>query len=289
LSKACTTFGESGLAIEERELSALRHLGLNEYESRIYLVLVRKGPIKAGEISFFGQVPRTKTYGAIRELERKGLLRVIPGKPELYAPLSPSEVLMPLVTKLNKEVRNTEELIHALALTYESSKYVKREAPKEASEFWEIEGRQAIFNKLNQIMNDASKSVNYSTSASGLIRAYKAHSEILENAKKRGATVRFLTQISAENSGVARELSEVVDLKRLEKPFANSFVSVDSKELVVIESRPDDLRTDRGTDLAIWTTNKLLIELHEQLFDRVWNSLPVPSEVTDRYRGQKKA
>jgi sugar-specific transcriptional regulator TrmB len=269
------------LAIEEKELSALRHLGLNEYESRIYLVLVRKGPIKAGEISFFGQVPRTKTYGAIRELERKGLLRVIPGKPELYAPLSPSEVLMPLVTKLNREVQNTEELVHALTLTYESSKYIRREEPKEASEFWEIEGRQAIFNKLNQILNDASKSVNYCTGTSGLIRAYKAHSEILENAKKRGAIVRFLAKISPENSGVARELSEVVDLKRLDQPFANSFVSVDSKELVVIESRPDDLRTDRGSDLAIWTTNKLLIELHEQLFERVWNSLPVSS-------GQKK-
>ena len=264
------------MAIEERELSALRHLGLNEYESRIYLVLVRKGPIKAGEISFFGQVPRTKTYGAIRELERKGLLRVMPGKPELYAPLSPSEVLMPLVTKLNKEVKNTEELVQALTLTYESSKYVKREVPKEASEFWEIEGRQAIFNKLNQIMNGASKSVNYCTTASGLIRAYKGHSEILENARKRGATVRFLAPILAENSGVARELSEVVELKQLEKPFTHSFVSVDSEELVVIESRPNDLRTDRGSDLAIWTTNKLLVELHEQLFERVWNSLPVP-------------
>jgi sugar-specific transcriptional regulator TrmB len=270
------------LAIEERELSALRHLGLNEYESRIYLVLVRRGPIKAGEISFFGQVPRTKTYGAIRELERKGLLRVLPGKPELYAPLSPNEVLMPLVTKLNKEVGNTEELVHALTLTYESSKYVKREEPKEASEFWEIEGRQPIFNKLNQIMNDASKSVNYCTSSLGLIRAYKAHSEILENARKRGAAVRFLAQISTENSGVARELGEVVELKRTDQPFASTFVSVDSKELVVIESRPDDLRTDRGSDVAIWTTNSLLIEVHEQLFNRVWDGIPASS-------GRKKA
>lgn len=262
-----------GLVVEEGELSALRHLGLNEYESRIYLVLVRMGPIKAGEISFFGQVPRTKTYGAIRELERKGLVHIIPGKPELYAPSSPSEVLMPLVTKLNKEVKDTEELVRTLTLTYESSKYVKREIPKEASEFWEIEGRQVISNKLNQIMSDASKSINYCTGASGLIRAYKAHSETLEKARKRGATVRFLAQISAESSGVARELSEIVDLKRLEMPFANNFVSVDARELVVIESRPDDLRTDRGSDRAIWTTNKMLVELHEQLFDRVWKGL----------------
>ena len=58
------------MAIEARELSALRHLGLTEYESRTYLVLVRMGPIAAREPSFSGQVPRTETYRAIGELER---------------------------------------------------------------------------------------------------------------------------------------------------------------------------------------------------------------------------
>lgn len=265
------------MSVDEAELNALRHLGLTDYESRIYLVLVRSGPIKAGEISFFGQVPRTKTYGAIRELQRKGLLRVIPGKPELYAPSSPSEVLMPLVTKLNKEVKSTEELVHNLTLTFESNKYVKRELPKEADEFWELDGRRNIFNKLNQILTDSAKSINYCTSPAGLIRAYKAHSETLESIRKRGATVRVLSPISSENSGVARELAEVVDFRVLDKPFRTSFVSVDGRELVVIESRPEDLRTDRGTDLAIWTTNKLLIELHEQLFETVWNAArPLP-------------
>src|SRR3989337_219267 len=270
--------GKEGLSVDERELSALRHLGLTEYESRIYLVLVKMGPIKAGEVSFHGQVPRTKAYGAIRELERKGLLRVIPGKPELYAPSSPSEVLMPLVTKLNKEVKSTEELVHNLTGTYESNKYVKREVPKEAGEFWKIDGRKNIFNKLNQIMTDASKSISYCTSATGLIRAYKAHSEILENVRKRGAIVRVLSPITTENSGVARELGEIVEVKRLDKSFGTSFMSVDARELVVIESRPEDLRTDRGTDLAIWTTNKLLIELHEQFFERIWNTSPAIPE-----------
>ena len=65
------------MSVEEKEVAALQRLGLTEYESKIYLVLVRKGSIKASEVSFFGQVPRTKTYGAIKELERKGLLHVI--------------------------------------------------------------------------------------------------------------------------------------------------------------------------------------------------------------------
>lgn len=127
-------------------------------------------------------------------------------------------------------------------------------------------------------MTDASKSISYCTSATGLIRAYKAHSEILENVRRRGAIVRVLSPITTENSGVARELGEIVEVKRLDKSFGTSFVSVDARELVVIESRPEDLRTDRGTDLAIWTTNKLLIELHEQFFERIWNTSPAIPE-----------
>ena len=155
------------MAVEEKEVGAIQRLGLTEYESKIYLVLVRQGPIKASEISFFGQVPRTKTYGALKELERKGLLRIIPGKPEIYAPCSPSEVLMPLVTKLNRDVKDSEGVVQELSVAFESSKFVKRDIPKEATEFWQIDGRQNLFNKLNQILSDASKTIKYCTSARG--------------------------------------------------------------------------------------------------------------------------
>ena len=131
--------------------------GSQSTTSRIYLVLIKMGPIKASELSFFGQLPRTKTYGAIKELERKGLLRIIPGKPESYAPSSPSEVLMPLVTKLSHELGVAEEIVQNLAVAYESSKFVKRDTPKEAEQFWEIQGRPGIINKLNQIFGEASE------------------------------------------------------------------------------------------------------------------------------------
>ena len=260
------------MAIEEREVAAIQRLGLTEYEARIYLALVKLGPIKASELSFFGQIPRTKTYGAVKELERKGLLHVLPGKPGLYAPSSPSEVLVPLVSKLSGEVNESEKVVQGLTLSFESRKYVKGDVPKEASEFWRIDGRRSLFEKLNGMLNDASEAVNYCTTGPGLIRAFRAHSDGLEKAGKRGALVRILASISAENTGVARELSHIAQLRKLEGSLASSFVSVDSKELVIIESKPDDLRTDRGSDSAIMTTNKLLIELSAALFDQIWKS-----------------
>ena len=262
------------MSVEEHQLNALHRLGLTEYEARIYLVLVKRGPIKASELSFFGQIPRTKTYGAINELQRKGLLNIIDGKPEVYSAVSPGEVLMPLVNKLSRELTEAEAIVESLMLTFETNKYVKREGPHEAGGFWEVQGRAGIFNKLTQIFNDAEKTVNYCTSATGLIRAYKVHSDVLEKLGKKGVGVHLLAPVDSENASVAREISEILELKVLDKPFGQNFVTVDGRELVVIETLPEDLRTDQGADRGVWTTNRLMVDLHDQLFARLWDSVP---------------
>jgi len=267
----------SVLAVEDREITALQRLGLTEYESRLYLSLVKQGPTKASQLSFFGHVPRTKAYGAIKELQRKGLLRIIPGKPELYEAASPNDVLFPLISKFNRDMKDSEDVVQSLAVTFEASKYTKRDAPKQSEEFWKMDGRQAIYNKVNQVLVDASKSIDYSTTEAGLIRAYKVHAEALEHARRRGATVRLLSPITPSNTTVAREFSEIVELKSAERPLAH-FVSIDSKQLIVFECRPDDADTRAGHDSAIWTTNTLLVDLFEGLFNEVWRAIPNSSQ-----------
>lgn len=263
------------MSLEDREITALRQLKLTDYEARLYLSLLKRGlPLKASELSFFGQVPRTKAYGAIKELERKGLLRIIPGKPELYEACSPNEALFPMVSKMNNEMKACEDVVQSLAVTFEATKYMKRDgSPKQSDEFWRMDGRQAIYNKLGQVMSEASKSINYCTSEIGLIRAYKAHAEPIERARKNGANIKLLAPITTSNRTVAKEIAEIVELKATARPITH-FVSVDCKHLIVLESMPEDADTRAGHDVAIWTTNTLLIELFEHLFDEVWRSTP---------------
>jgi sugar-specific transcriptional regulator TrmB len=181
---------------------------------------------------------------------------------------------MPLVSKLTRELSETSAIVESLMLTFETNKYVKHDGPKEADGFWEIEGRQGIFNKITQIISDASKTVNYCTSATGLVRAYKVHCDTLDKVSKQGVGVHMLSPVNPENIGIAREISEVLEFKVLDKPFGQNFVTVDGRELVVIETMPEDLRPDQGADKGVWTTNRVMVELHDQLFDRLWNTIP---------------
>jgi sugar-specific transcriptional regulator TrmB len=258
------------LAVEDREVSALRRLGLTEYEARIYLTLVRMGPLKASEVSFFGHVPRTKTYGSIRELERKGLLSVISGRPELYVPSNPAEVLTPIIERLSREIEESEEIVQKLILSYESSKLIRRGVSKETTEFLKIEGRRNVIDRVGQMLSDSKKSVKFCVSAQGLVRMYKAHYGVLEAARKRGVTVKVMSAGSLK-SEVAKELSEIVELRQMSKHFKTGLILVDGREMLVVESSPDDSKIDYGSDTAFWTRNKIFTELYDELFDRLWS------------------
>ena len=268
------------LSVEERDVVALQRLGLTEYESRLYLALAKMGPIKASEVSFHGHVPRTKSYGAIRELERKGLLITIPGKPEIYAARAPAEVLMPRITALEGEVKESASLVQRLSLTYESNIIVRSQFPREAREMWILEGRTNVLSKMNELFNQASKTINYSTGGNGLIRAYKANADVLTKAKQRGVSVRILTMVTSENASVASEMGTVLELRSMDKPLPPQYVnfaSVDSHELIISEVKPDDLSTDRGSDLAVWNRNKLAVGVHDQAFERLWDLCAKPA------------
>jgi len=122
------------------------------------------------------------------------------------------------------------------------------------------------------MLRRAAKSVSYYATPAGLVRAYKAHADYLEKVGKRGVAVRLLAQTSKDVQLVTQELAAVVKIRRTTKPFAANFVCIDGEELVVIENSPDDFDVEMGTDRAAWTTNKLLIQLYENLFERVWET-----------------
>src|SRR5438093_474045 len=262
------SLGVKVLAADEFSVQSLMKLGLTEYEARIYVVLTKMGPRNASEISFLGKVPRPKTYGAIRGLESKGLLRIVPGKPERYIAVSPNDVLIPLVEKLNRETSECVAVVENLTMAFESSKYVYTEKPFERSDLWSVKGREKVYKRVQDLIGEAKVNVFFATTANGLVRLYKAHSEVLEKASERGAKVRIIAPVNQTNSSVARELQEVIQVRSTINPMMK-FISSDAAEIIFTEDIPDDTNVNTGQDVATWTNDPLLVKSHERIFDQV--------------------
>jgi len=263
--------------IDNEEIRALQLLGLTPYEAKAYLGLVKNGPLGGTELAFLSHVPRSKLYGALHRLKRKGLIHLTPSIPETFTAVSPLTVLNAKASEIADQVASVLEVVQKLAEEYElKANGGGFELPTEANELWHIDGRKHIYHRVGQMLRRAVKSISYYATPAGLVRAYKAHADCLEKVGKRGVAVRVLAQTSKDVHLVTQELAAVVKIRRTTKPLAANFVCIDGQELVVIENSPGDFDVDRGTDRAAWTRNKLLVGLYENLFERVWeNSSPL--------------
>jgi sugar-specific transcriptional regulator TrmB len=260
--------------IREEEVGALQLLRLTFYEARVYLALVKNGPLKSSEVGFLSGVPRPKVYGALRLLEGKGLVRITPSSPLTFRAVSPLEALKAKADALVNQAVSTQEIIQKLAEEHElgEQRGSRVGLPREANELWYIDGREHIYHTVAQMLRRAVKSISYYATPAGLVRAYKAHAQHLENVTKRGVAVRVLAQASKESHIVARELAAIIRIRKTTKPLAVNFVCVDGRELVVIDDCPNDFDVETGTDTAAWTKNRLLVQLYENLFERVWEN-----------------
>ena len=260
--------------IENEEIrGALQLLGLTPYEAKAYLGLVKNGPLGGGELAFRSHVPRCKLYGVLRRLKRRGLVHLTPSIPETFTAVSPLTVLDAKAREIADQAASVLEVVQKLAEEYAlKANGGGLELPSEANELWHIDGRKQIYDRVGQMLRRAVKSISYYATPAGLVRAYKAHADYLEKVGKRGVAVRVLAQTSKDIHLVTEELAAVVKIRRTTKPLAANFVCIDGRELVVIENSPDDFDVEKGGDRAAWTTNKLLVGLYENLFERVWES-----------------
>jgi sugar-specific transcriptional regulator TrmB len=262
--------------VDNEDIRALQLLGLTPYEAKAYVGLIKNGPLGAGELAFLSHVPRSKLYATLRHLERKGLVHLTPSVPEIFTAMSPLVVLKAKAREVADQAASVLEVVQKLSEEYalRGDGSDKPELPTEANELWHIEGRKHIYDRVGQMLGRAAKSISYYVTPAGLVRAYKTHADYLENGGKRGVTVRLLAHTTKEIRSVASELAGVVKIRRTTKPLGANFVCIDGRELVVIENSPDDFNVEKGGDRAAWTTNRLLVGLYENLFERVWESSP---------------
>jgi len=256
---------------------ALTRLGLTEYEAKVYATLVKTGSRTAGELSFLSGVPRTKLYGSVRGLERKGLVRILRHKPETITAASPNEVLFPLAEKLIKEAEESLEQIQNLALAYESMKLISSRRMFSKTELSTLEGRQTISENVRRLLSGTSESVEMLATANGMVRLYKSHSKIVERISSRGVKVRLIAPVTMQNASVAKEMVAILKFRSLPRVDFEAIVG-DSNTIIFFEAMPDDLEEETGNDVGVLSENPQTIKVFKRLYDLVWATLPTATE-----------
>ena len=69
------------------------YFNLNIYETKVWLALLSKGIVTAGETAELSGVPRSRTYDVLESLEKRWFAIVKFGKPVKYIAVDPNAVL----------------------------------------------------------------------------------------------------------------------------------------------------------------------------------------------------
>ncbi|TRO61856.1 hypothetical protein E2P64_00940 [Candidatus Bathyarchaeota archaeon] len=141
-----------------------------------------------------------------------------------------------------------------------------------------IEGRQKITDNIINSISRSQESVDIIATANGMVRLYKSQSKAIERAMARGVNIRLITQVTSQNSTVAKEIASILKFRSSPKVHLHQAV-FDSSDIMFYEAVPDDMELETGNDVAILSQNPQIIESFKRLYDLVWGTLPTNSEL----------
>ncbi|MCU4718099.1 TrmB family transcriptional regulator [Halapricum hydrolyticum] len=136
----------------EEAIEVLQQLGLKEYEARCFVGLSRLHTGTAKQLSEMTEVPRTRVYDAIRVLEAQGLVEIQHSSPQQFRAVPLDEA----TETLRDQYENRVERLHDALDTVEIVEH-KDETP--VQQIWAMSGRDAIENRTDQLIEDASEEV----------------------------------------------------------------------------------------------------------------------------------
>ncbi|WP_297435885.1 TrmB family transcriptional regulator [Thermococcus sp.] len=101
--------------MEEKKIKDwLREFGLNEYEVRAYLTLIKGGPLTAGELATLSKVPQPRIYDVVRTLMAKGFVITSQGRPKRVIPISPDRVMDAIKRRYNEKIERLKAALEEM-------------------------------------------------------------------------------------------------------------------------------------------------------------------------------
>jgi len=260
-----------------KAMDALKSIGLNLYERRLWVALLARGTSTAGELSEIANVPRSRTYDILQSLAEKGFVVVQTGKPIKYVAVPPEEAFERAKKKMEDDIREMQEKIESLkssAMISELNGFYKKGikliSPEDMT--GALKGRHSVSQQLNTMFRDANQKIAIVTTPDGLEELAKKHMDVLRKAKEKGVEIKIAATLG-KNTEAADTLSGVAQVRALDKKstaLSGKFFIVDGKEMVLSLT---DSSVHSSQDMALWSKSEYAAgSMLEPLFEMIWSN-----------------
>ncbi len=210
----------------------LKDLGLSQYESFAYSVLVKRQRSTATAISYSSEVPQQKIYAVLQSLKQKGLLIELEGRPKQFEPIAPKMALRALAKKqIEKFQMAAEKAVKSL----ENQNVSKEKETEKAVSIYV--GERQRFSQEMLPEDRAEKEFLFFIEPPRLpVSTLYA----LKKAVQRGVTVKGILTNPNQNPSITHKLNAMKVPLHLNTSFQNlAFWVVDQKECKIVLLHPN--------------------------------------------------
>lgn len=124
----------------------LKEIGLNSYEAKVYLALLKKYPATGYEVSKLADIPQSRAYDTLKALEIAHIVMSSASKPVTYTPIKPKE----LTKRYKRKITSTLD-------------FLEKKLPNVKDNYTEpvlcVNGTSTIHKKIIELINNAEKEI----------------------------------------------------------------------------------------------------------------------------------
>lgn len=259
-------------------MDALKGIGLNLYERRLWVALLAKGVATAGELSAVANVPRSRSYDVLQTLADKGFVIIQTSKPLKYVAVEPKDALekakkglkMDLDLKIEKINKlKSSSLMEELNNTHQQSLQVVSMEDLTGA----LKGKYSVLQQMDSMLREASSSINIVTTPVGLTELSNNHLSVLKKLSEKGVKIQIALNNDERASDAIKALSGVAEIRDIgssDVPVSGHMYVVDGKQLSMGLSDPEQVHTSQY--MMFWTkSHHAANNLGQPMFNLVWN------------------
>jgi sugar-specific transcriptional regulator TrmB len=229
----------------------LEEAGLTPIEARIYIVLLEKGSIRAGEITRHTGIHRRSVYDAIERLIEKGLVSYIKTNNRRYFEAAPPERLLEL---LKEKEDNIKQIMPELQLMGKLS--------EEKKEVLFFRGKQAIKTVFDDQIKEGKEVLLFgdALNVNEIIKYYFSHFD--KQRVEKNIRVRSLFDESARKESYLRRipLSDIRFIKKGNRAPTSTNIYGNKVSIIIWDENPK----------AILIADSALAESFRTYFEFMW-------------------
>ena len=280
VTKVAYTSREMAKLSTENILQILKNFGLTEKEAEIYIFLAKRGVQKSGEIAKGIKTHRAEVYRMIRSLQAKGLVESTLEAPVRFAAVPFERAIDSFIRTKREEAASVESAKRDLL--EEWNLINGHETEPQLEKFVVIEGRNRIYHKILNMVNETKNQLSATSIAPALVRIneFGILDAAFTHPLKSQIQFRFLTELTAQDLEAAKALfkripAAGVNLKgrtpELGLKLYPQMVIRDEEEAVFFIRPQSNLPTSEQDNLCLWTNCKNLVRSFSAMFEESWS------------------